>query len=86
MLKKSWINVLLIFLPLLAGVVELILITMFAQALPPYMLTADFGVFARARSPFRRRFLVCRIPVLFLGRCLGRERQASDKRCRIPWE
>ena len=46
MLKKSWINVLLIFLPLLAGVVELILITMFAQALPPYMMTADFGVFA----------------------------------------
>lgn len=46
MLKKSWINLLLIFLPLLAGVVELILITMFAQALPPYMLTADFGVFA----------------------------------------
>ena len=46
MLKKSWINLLLIFLPLLAGVVELILITMFAQALPPYMMTADFGVFA----------------------------------------
>lgn len=46
MLKKSWINLLLIFLPLLAGVVELILITVFAQALPPYMMTADFGVFA----------------------------------------
>ena len=46
MVKKSWINLLLIFLPLLAGVVELILITMFAQALPPYMMTADFGVFA----------------------------------------
>lgn len=46
MLKKSWINLLLIFLPLLAGVVELILITIFAQALPPYMMTADFGVFA----------------------------------------
>ncbi len=46
MLKKSWINLLLIFLPLLAGVVELILINLFAQALPPYMMTADFGVFA----------------------------------------
>jgi two-component system OmpR family sensor kinase len=46
MVKKSWINLLLIFLPLLAGVVELILITIFAQALPPYMMTADFGVFA----------------------------------------
>jgi two-component system, OmpR family, sensor kinase len=46
MLKKSWINLLLIFLPLVAGVVELILINIFAQALPPFMMTADFGVFA----------------------------------------
>jgi two-component system OmpR family sensor kinase len=46
MLKKSWINLLLIFLPLIAGVVELILINTFAQALPPFMMTADFGVFA----------------------------------------
>ena len=46
MLKKSWINLLLIFLPLVAGVVELILINTFAQALPPFMMTADFGVFA----------------------------------------
>jgi two-component system OmpR family sensor kinase len=30
----------------LAGVVELILINVFAQALPPFMMTADFGVFA----------------------------------------
>jgi uncharacterized membrane protein len=46
MLKKNWINLLLIFLPLIAGVVELILINTFAQALPPFMMTADFGVFA----------------------------------------
>src|ERR1044071_1288725 len=46
MLKKSWLNLLLIFLPLVAGVVELILINIFAQALPPFMVTADFGVFA----------------------------------------
>jgi len=46
MLKKSWINVLLVFLPLIAGVVELILINVFAQSLPPFMVTADFGVFA----------------------------------------
>jgi two-component system OmpR family sensor kinase len=46
MLKKSWVNLLLIFLPLIAGVVELILINVFAQALPPFMMTADFGVFA----------------------------------------
>ena len=46
MLKKSWLNLLLIFLPLIAGVVELILINSFAQALPPFMVTADFGVFA----------------------------------------
>ena len=46
MLKKSWINLLLIFLPLLAGVAELILINIFAQAVPPFMVMADFGVFA----------------------------------------
>jgi two-component system OmpR family sensor kinase len=46
MLKKCWINVLLVFLPLIAGVVELILINVFAQSLPPFMVTADFGVFA----------------------------------------
>src|SRR4030095_3806929 len=46
MLKKSSVNLLLIFLPLVAGVVELILINVFAQALPPFMMTADFGVFA----------------------------------------
>ena len=46
MLKKSWINLLLIFLPLIAGVVEFFLINVLAQALPPFMVTADFGVFA----------------------------------------
>jgi len=46
MLKKSWINLLLVFLPLLAGIVEFILINIFAQSLPPFMVTADFGVFA----------------------------------------
>jgi two-component system, OmpR family, sensor kinase len=46
MLKKSWINLLLVFLPLIAGIVEFILINTLAQALPPFMVTADFGVFA----------------------------------------
>ncbi len=46
MLKKSWLNLLLVFLPLVAGVVEFILINIFAQSLPPFMVTADFGVFA----------------------------------------
>jgi two-component system, OmpR family, sensor kinase len=46
MLKKSWINLLLVFLPLIAGIVEFILINVLAQALPPFMVTADFGVFA----------------------------------------
>ncbi len=35
-----------VFLPLLAGIVEFILINIFAQSLPPFMVTADFGVFA----------------------------------------
>jgi len=46
MLKRSWVNLLLVFLPLIAGVVEFVLINIFAQSLPPFMVTADFWVFA----------------------------------------
>ena len=46
MLKRSWVNLVLVFLPLVAGVVEFVLINIWAQALPPFMVTADFGVFA----------------------------------------
>jgi two-component system OmpR family sensor kinase len=46
MVKRSWLNLLLVFLPLLAGIVEFILITIWAQSLPPFMVTADFGIFA----------------------------------------
>lgn len=46
MLKRSWVNLFLVFLPLLAGIVEFVLINIWAQALPPFMVTADFGIFA----------------------------------------
>jgi two-component system OmpR family sensor kinase len=46
MLKRSWVNLFLVFLPLLAGIVEFLLINIWAQALPPFMVTADFGIFA----------------------------------------
>ena len=46
MLKRSWVNLLLVFLPLVAGVIEFILINVWAQTLPPFMVTADFGIFA----------------------------------------
>lgn len=46
MLKRSWVNLFLVFLPLLAGIVEFVLINVWAQALPPFMVTADFGIFA----------------------------------------
>ena len=46
MLKRSWINLVLVFLPLMAGIVEFILINTFAQSLPPFMVTADFWAFA----------------------------------------
>jgi two-component system OmpR family sensor kinase len=46
MLKRSWINLVLVFLPLMAGIVEFILINIFAQSLPPFMVTADFWAFA----------------------------------------
>jgi two-component system, OmpR family, sensor kinase len=43
MLKKNWVNLLLLFLPLAGGVVAFILVSMFSQSLPPFMVTADFG-------------------------------------------
>jgi two-component system OmpR family sensor kinase len=43
MLKKNWVNLLLLFLPLVGGVVAFILVSMFSQSLPPFMVTADFG-------------------------------------------
>ena len=46
MLKRSWVNLLLVFLPLLAGIIEFVFINVWAQALPPFMVTADFGIFA----------------------------------------
>ena len=43
MLKKNWVNLLLLFLPLVGGVVAFILVSTFSQSLPPFMVTADFG-------------------------------------------
>lgn len=43
MLKKSWVNLLLLFLPLIGGIVAFVLVTIFLLAVPPFMLTADFG-------------------------------------------
>jgi len=45
MLKKSWVNLLFLFLPLAGGVIAFILVNAFSQSLPPFMVTADFGVF-----------------------------------------
>lgn len=41
--KRSWINILVLFLPLVGGLVAFLLVNFFAQALPPFMVTADFG-------------------------------------------
>ena len=46
MLKKSWINLVLIFLPLVGGLISFALISIFSQSLPPFMVTADFGILA----------------------------------------
>jgi two-component system OmpR family sensor kinase len=43
MLKKSWVTFLLLFLPLVGGIISFILVSAFAQSLPPFMVTADFG-------------------------------------------
>jgi two-component system, OmpR family, sensor kinase len=43
MLKKSWVTFALLFLPLIGGIISFVLVSMFAQSLPPFMVTADFG-------------------------------------------
>jgi two-component system OmpR family sensor kinase len=43
MFKKSWVTLLLLFLPLVGGIVAFILVTVFSQTVPPFMVTADFG-------------------------------------------
>jgi len=46
MLRKGWLNLLLISLPLVGGVISFGLISAFSQSLPPFMVTADFGILA----------------------------------------
>jgi two-component system OmpR family sensor kinase len=46
MLKKGWINLLFIFLPLVGGGIAFILINVFSQSIAPFMVTADFGILA----------------------------------------
>lgn len=46
MFKKSWVNLLLLFLPLVGGIIAFVLVTVFSQSFPPFMVTADFGFLA----------------------------------------
>ena len=43
MLRKNWVTFLLLFLPLVGGVIAFALVSMFSQSLAPFMVTADFG-------------------------------------------
>ena len=43
MLRKNWITFLLMFLPLVGGMIAFMLVSMFSQSLAPFMVTADFG-------------------------------------------
>lgn len=43
MLKKGWVNLFVIFLPLLGGIVAFALISVFSRDFSPFMVTADFG-------------------------------------------
>lgn len=43
MLRKNWITFLLMFLPLVGGMIAFVLVSMFSQSLAPFMVTADFG-------------------------------------------
>lgn len=44
-LKKGWISLLLILLPLLVGAIAFILIKAFSQSIPPFMVSSDLGIF-----------------------------------------
>ncbi|HEX2996097.1 MAG TPA: HAMP domain-containing sensor histidine kinase [Anaerolineales bacterium] len=46
MFKRSWVNLLLLFLPLVGGIIAFVVVTVFSQAIPPFMVTADFGFLA----------------------------------------
>src|SRR5512138_2806840 len=46
MFKRSWVNLLLLFLPLVGGIIAFVAVTVFSQAIPPFMVTADFGFLA----------------------------------------
>ncbi len=46
MFKRSWVNLLLLFLPLVGGIIAFILVTVFSQSVPPFMVTADLGFLA----------------------------------------
>ncbi len=43
MFKRSWVNLLLLFLPLVGGIFAFIMIALFVRGFPPFMVTADFG-------------------------------------------
>lgn len=43
MLRRNWVTFLLLFLPLVGGVIAFILVSIFSQSLAPFMVTADFG-------------------------------------------
>jgi two-component system OmpR family sensor kinase len=43
MFKKSWVNLILLFLPLVGGIIAFVLATLFLLYVPPFMITADFG-------------------------------------------
>ena len=46
MLKKGWLNLLLLSLPLVGGLIAFILLNVFSQSFAPFMVTADFGFLA----------------------------------------
>lgn len=46
MFKRSWVNLLLLFVPLVGGIIAFVVVTVFSQAIPPFMVTADFGFLA----------------------------------------
>lgn len=86
MFKKGWVILILVFLPLAAGIVAFLLISIFSQSVPPFLVKADLGILAfvfgmTIRSlgtiPLLLGILVTALLLIFYNRSLHQREQSQ---------
>ncbi|RPJ19315.1 MAG: sensor histidine kinase [Chloroflexi bacterium] len=86
MLKKGWVNLLLLFLPLVGGVIAFVLVNTFSQSLPPFIVRGDFGVFGFVFGmtirnlgiiPLMLGLFITGLLLIFYNRSLRRQEQTQ---------